>query len=166
MYEYRVRTATPDDLSTILYHRKRMFEDMGFKGISSLDAALETSRALIQRGLESGRYRGWLIMTPGGEIVAGGGIFIQEFPSHPRDPRPERAWVVNMFTEPVHRRRGLGRMLMNAILEWCRGAGMKSVYLHASDAGRPLYENLGFTPTNEMRITLSEVPDHQQGSRP
>ena len=28
------------------------------------------------------------------------------------------------------------------------------VTLHASDKGRPLYESLGFEPTNEMRLKL------------
>jgi len=38
------------------------------------------------------------------------------------------------------------------MLEWCREAGYKNVSLHASDEGRPLYESMGFVPTNEMRL--------------
>jgi hypothetical protein len=29
---------------------------------------------------------------------------------------------------------------------------IRRVVLHASDQGRPLYERLGFVPTNEMRL--------------
>ena len=36
----------------------------------------------------------------------------------------------------------------------CRSEGFGAVYLHASDAGRPLYANLGFQPTNEMTLQL------------
>ena len=49
-----------------------------------------------------------------------------------------------MYTEPEHRRRGLARRLMAEMIAWCRAAGLGSVSLHASDAGRPLYEALGF----------------------
>ena len=43
---------------------------------------------------------------------------------------------------------------MECIIAWCREQGFATLYLHASDAGRPLYEQLGFEPTNEMRLEL------------
>ena len=43
---------------------------------------------------------------------------------------------------------------MMTILAWLREQGLQSVDLHASDAGRHLYETLGFEPTNEMRLRL------------
>ncbi len=151
---YQIRPATSRDLEAVLYHRRRMFEDMGFTDQQALEAMLASSTPLLRRGLADGTYRSWLVEMPGVGIVAGGGVIILSFQSHPSDPRPQRAWVVNMFTEPEHRRRGLARRLMEAILEWCRAEGMRSLYLHASDDGRRLYESLGFEATNEMRIAL------------
>ena len=40
---------------------------------------------------------------------------------------------------------------MTHVLAWTRDQAITSSVLHASDAGRPLYEALGFVPTNEMR---------------
>jgi len=87
-------------------------------------------------------------------VVAGGGVILLQFQPHPMDPRPQRAWVVNMFTEPEHRRRGLAGLLMDTIVTWCRAEGLRFLYLHASDEGRALYESLGFVPTNEMLLEL------------
>jgi GNAT superfamily N-acetyltransferase len=151
---YRIRIATPRDLDVILHHRRRMFEDMGFRDENALAEMLETSSPRLGNGLEDGSYRGWLVETEGGEIVAGGGVIRHPFHSHPRDPRSERAWIVNMFTEEEHRRRGLARRLLETILDALRHEGMRFVYLHASAEARPLYESLGFTPTNEMKLTL------------
>ena len=67
---------------------------------------------------------------------------------------PRRGYLLNMYVEPTHRRRGLARVLVDEALFVCRASGVDAVSLHASDAGRPLYEALGFTSTNEMRITL------------
>ena len=155
---YTIRQATPGDLEVVLYHRRRMFEDMGFRDPHALEAMIAASTPLLQRGLNDGTYRGWLVEAPGHRVVAGGGVIVLQFQPHPRDPQPTRAWVVNMFTEPEDRRRGLARRLMETILEWCREAGMRTLYLHASDTGRPLYEKLGFLPTNEMRIALDGRP--------
>lgn len=43
---------------------------------------------------------------------------------------------------------------MLAMIEWCREQGFREVSLHASDEGRGRYEQLGFQPTNEMRLSL------------
>jgi len=87
-------------------------------------------------------------------VVAGGGIIVLTYHSSPRDPKPQRAWIVNMYTEREYRRQGLARRLMEEMIRWCRAQRMTTVYLHASDEGRALYESLGFTPTNEMRLPL------------
>ncbi len=76
------------------------------------------------------------------------------FPSSPRDASPRRAFIINMYTEPEYRKRGLARLIMEEMIRWCKEQGYAWVALHASDAGRHLYETLGFKPTNEMRLPL------------
>ena len=48
---------------------------------------------------------------------------------------------------------------MDEILGWAPGAGIVRLVLHASADGRPLYEALGFVPTNEMRYTGALAAD-------
>jgi GNAT superfamily N-acetyltransferase len=153
MEPYRIRPAGPEDLPVVLEHRKRMFEGMGYTDEAALDAVNESSAPLLGRGLADGSYRGWLILS-GETVVAGGGIVILDFQAHPIDPRPRRAFVVNMYTDPAHRRQGLARRLMETMIAWARDAGHATLYLHASDEGRGLYESLGFSTTNEMRLML------------
>ena len=45
---------------------------------------------------------------------------------------------------------------MEVALDWCRSTGIRAVILDASDEGRSLYESLGFTQTNEMRLMIGE----------
>jgi len=130
-----------------------MFYDMGFRDEAALDAMEATSASFIKAGLDNGSYRGWLAETRAG-VVAGGGVMIVGFPSTPSDPSPRRAWILNMYTEPAYRRQGLASGIVGAIIGWCREQGFGSVSLHASDAGRHLYEVWGFKPTNEMRLPL------------
>ncbi len=150
---FTIRAATPADLDVVMHHRRSMFADMGSGDREALDAMEATSRPLFAKALAEGSYRGWLA-EEGGRVVAGGGIIMLTYHSSPRDPRPQRAWIVNMYTEPSHRRRGLARRLMEEMIRWCRAQRMTAVYLHASDEGRALYESLGFTSTNEMSLRL------------
>jgi GNAT superfamily N-acetyltransferase len=149
-----IREAIPADLDVVMHHRRHMFEDMGHREPAALDAMEASSRPIFARGLADGSYRGWLAVDASGRVVAGGGIIRLAYHSSPRDPEPRRSWIVNMYTEPEYRRQGLARRLMEAMIEWCRGQRMANVFLHASDEGRPLYDSLGFTSTNEMRLAL------------
>jgi GNAT superfamily N-acetyltransferase len=149
----RVRIATMADLPVIMRHRRQMYLDMGYKDETSLRAMETTSTAYLKAGLENGSYRAWLVETPQG-VVAGGGVVLLDFPSSPRDPSLRRAYIINMYTEPEFRRHGLAKLIMEEMIRWCREQGFAWVTLHASDAGRHLYETLGFKPTNEMRLPL------------
>jgi len=152
--ELTIREAGIADLDVVLHHRRRMFADMGYGDEVILDETMSTSRPFFEERLADGRYRGWLVEDSHHRVVAGGGIVIFDHHSSPRDPFPKRAIIVNMYTEPAYRRKGVARALMEIMIDWCRGQGFGSVLLHASDEGRPLYEQLGFTPTNEMRLML------------
>lgn len=147
----RLRKATADDVGVILHHRRRMFADMGDGTEAELDAMVSSARPFITAGLRDGSYRAWLVEVESG-VVAGGGVAIVPYQPTPLDPVARRAYVLNMYTEPEYRRHGLARQVLEVIIAWCREQGMKAVVLHASDAARPLYEALGFEPTNEMRL--------------
>jgi predicted GNAT family acetyltransferase len=61
--------------------------------------------------------------------------------------------IVNVFTEPQWRRRGIAGLLIKEILTWSKREQIDRLVLHASDEGRSIYEKLGFVASNEMRFT-------------
>jgi GNAT superfamily N-acetyltransferase len=148
------RTATPEDCRVILYQRRRMFEDMGEGTPKDLDQMIEATAPWLASALADGSYRGWLAETPEQRVVAGGGVLVSPWPAGPYDPCTRRALILNLYTEPEFRRRGLARQLMLLMIQSLTEQGFKSVVLHASNEGRLLYEKLGFVPTNEMRLRL------------
>lgn len=151
--EIRIREATPDDVPEILRHRRGMYEDMDYRDQRALEAMVSTSESYFLQALVDGSFRGWLALAEE-RVVAGGGIVISPWPSHPYDLECRKSTILNLYTYPDYRRRGIARALMKTMIEWCRKEGFESVFLHASKNGRPLYETLGFEPTNEMRLKL------------
>ena len=72
-------------------------------------------------------------------------------------PGAPRGNILNVYTRPESRRKGLARKLMDAALAWCLLNQVRAVILHASDDDRRLYESLGFESTNEMRVVLNPL---------
>jgi GNAT superfamily N-acetyltransferase len=62
--------------------------------------------------------------------------------------------ILNVYAEQAFRRHGLALQLVETALAWCGTNGIRTVILHTSEDGRPLYDRLGFRPTNEMRLVL------------
>ncbi len=143
MSPYRVRPATLDDLDVMVHHRLAMFADMGTPA-ADVAAADAPFRAWLPDAMRRNLYRAWLVETDMGEVVAGGGVTELPWPPGPQYPGGRLAFVYNVYTEPAHRGRGLARLVMDAIHDWCRSAGIKAVALNASAFGRPLYESLGY----------------------
>lgn len=54
------------------------------------------------------------------------------------------AWIGTIWVAAAARRRGLGRALTEATIQAADAAGCRTLVLVATEAGRPLYEGLGF----------------------
>lgn len=147
------RRGTMDDLDVLIHHRIQMFADMGVAPPETWPELRAMSEQYFRPAIAAGRYLAWLGECDG-RVVCGGGIVLADWPGSPWDNQSRRAWILNMYVEKEFRRRGIARELMRLMLEWCRKQGLALVHLHASKEGRPLYESLGFKPTNEMRLTL------------
>jgi RimJ/RimL family protein N-acetyltransferase len=159
--EFLIRRAAVDDAPVIARHRARMFQDMGEISAETFDEFLAASQRWTQCAIASGEYLGWLASAreQPDVIIAGAGVQLRQTPPHPcRPPRDgqfgkgRHAIVLNVFTEPEWRKRGVGLQLMEDVLRWARAEKLDRLVLHASEQGRSLYERMGFIATNEMRF--------------
>jgi GNAT superfamily N-acetyltransferase len=153
--DYRVREATLDDVDVLIEHRVAMFRDMGVAmDVPAIEAAF---RAWLQQMMPAGTYRAWLVESTDGTVIAGGGISILPWPPGPQYPGDRLAVVYNVYTDPAHRSRGLGRLVMETIHTFCREAGITSTALNASRDGRPLYESMGYVESSSPLMFLPIV---------
>ena len=159
---FNVRLATPADAEVIGWHRARMFGDMGDVPEQLFEEFCARSRDRVREQLRTGEYVGWLASARQApeKIIAGAGVQLRHVLPHPStnshgettisDGR--HAIVLNVFTEPAWRRRGVASLLLQQIIDWSREQRLDRLVLHASDEARVLYERLGFITTNEMRF--------------
>lgn len=160
--EFHVRRATLDDADVIGTHRARMFYDMGDIPDHLFAEFQARSRDHLHEMLTNGEYVGWLASPTDslGKIIAGAGVQLRRVSPHPSTgPNGEpgigegrHAIIINVYTDPEWRRRGVASLLMQHIIDWSRAERLDRLVLHASDDGRALYEKLGFEQTNEMKF--------------
>jgi GNAT superfamily N-acetyltransferase len=155
-----VRRALVEDAPLIARHRAGMFRDMGDLDEGAIGPLQESTLELLRRLMPAGEYVAWLASPEGRptEIVGGAGAQLRTLFPRPRAGGDGirtglEAIVLNVYTEPAWRRRGVARALMEEVIGWARRERVARLVLHASRDGRRLYEDLGFAPTNEMRFT-------------
>ena len=148
------RRATLEDVRAIAEHRRSMFRDIGYHDEIALESMMERFLPWLHAKIKSGEYMEWLAVSAGGFVVAGAGLWLMDWPAHMVGSSARRGNILNVYTEPEFRRRGLARWLVEAALHWCKAHEIDFVILHASQEGRGLYESLGFRTGNEMRIKL------------
>jgi GNAT superfamily N-acetyltransferase len=86
--------------------------------------------------------------------VSGGAVSIVSYVPVPHDLDPRIAFLHSVYTEPGHRHRGFAGRITDEAIRWCRKAGIRRLYLVASEAGKPLYEKNGFMPVENMMLRL------------
>ena len=57
----------------------------------------------------------------------------------------ELAWIGMVLVDPEHRRKGIATRLMEAAMNYLAGAGVATVKLDATPAGKPVYQRLDFS---------------------
>ena len=148
-----IREGTVADIGEIARQRRRMCEDMNYNDAAVLSTMTALTADYLNKAIPEGSFRSWLVCDAG-RVVGGGAVVIRPWPSHAYDLACRRATILNVYTDPEYRRRGVARQIMETIIAWCRQQGFARVTLHASEHGRHLYESLGFVDSNEMRLNL------------
>jgi len=152
--EFTLRQATEQDIRQLSIHHRKMFEEIWEKkgqqiGSSASIEIEQTYYRKLSKELPAGSCRSWLIKK-GNHIVASGAITIVSLVPTPNDFSSKVAYLHSIYTERAFRGKSFANRIVREALEYCRANGIKRVFLNASDAGRPIYERIGFSSSSDM----------------
>ena len=145
-----IRPAERADLPAILEFRLAMLEAV-FPAPADLDALRRDNAGWLEEHFERD-FLVWMADVDGRPSASAGLLWFPH-PPGPTNPRGLEAYILNVYTRPEARRMGLARALMERLVEEARCAGVRRIWLRASDDGRPLYEDMGFRPGNYLQLT-------------
>ena len=80
-----------------------------------------------------------------GEILSFGGMVIKKIPGDFNQSSYLEGDILNMFTVPFARRKGISAMILQQLINEAKNRGISKVSLHTSKDGEKLYRKFGFS---------------------
>lgn len=90
-----------------------------------------------------------LLTLDGDTPVACATLCYKRYIPTPGHPTGKRAHLMNVYTAPGYRRRGLAKRLLTLLHREAEGRGVTEITLDATDEGRRLYESMGYAASDE-----------------
>ncbi|MEK5186753.1 GNAT family N-acetyltransferase [Solibacillus sp. FSL R5-0449] len=134
------RLATTEDMEILIDLRKRLLVEEGQTVSSNIDEQL---RSFFDKQLNSNQFVQWIIEEEKRAIATGGIQFIS-FPPSYSNPTGIRGYILNMYTVPESRGRGLAKQLVERLLAEAQERNVHHIFLISSPMGKPLYKKIGF----------------------
>lgn len=128
------------------------------KEVNSLDVDYQYSEDFVE---ESRKYflegNQTTVLAVDGERVIGCAticyITIMPTFSHPTG---KRAHLMNVYTAKEFRGKGIGKKMVDLLIEDVWNKGATEISLDATEAGRPLYKKCGFEDSGECMVLVKE----------
>lgn len=138
-----IRQAGPDELARVLDWRMKVLHTV-FE-IADEDPLPEMRLANEQYYKEHlGKDHLAFFAEEDGKWLASGAICLQQEMPSPDNPNGRCAYLMNICTDPAYRHQGIAHALVQTLIEEARRLDIPKIYLETTEAGKPLYESLGF----------------------
>ena len=149
IWKMEIRIAGKNDIDLMMSSRMEMLKE-----VNSLDADYLYSESFVE---ESRRYflegNQTTVLALDGERVIGCAticyITIMPTFSHPTG---KRAHLMNVYTAKEFRGQGIGKKMVDLLIEDAWNKGATEISLDATEAGRPLYKKCGFEDSGECMV--------------
>lgn len=149
------KRASLDDLELLTETRiEVLLAANGLPEGTDMDEVRRETRLYYQRALPDGTHVAYLVLEGDRFVGAGGVSFFRVMPTY-HNPSGEKAYLMNIYTRPAYRRRGIACKTLDLLVREAEGRGVTAISLEATAMGRPLYEKYGFVGmSGEMELPL------------
>lgn len=154
--QYKLVEASHEDIPILVQHYRRMFEEilhsrnmeLDKQKLKEMDVAY---RNKLNEEFKTGICKAWIIKE-GDQIIASGAISLTSMVPNPDDSSYYIGYLHSVFTENEFRKRGLAERVVRCILDYCKSKNINRVLLNSSEAGRSVYDKIGFKNSDNTMI--------------
>lgn len=148
------RKATIDDLEILTETRIEVLRAANqLSDDVDMSEVKRNSFEYYQEALRNESHVAYLVFDEEMFVGAGGISYFQVMPTY-HNPTGRKAYIMNMYTKPDYRRRGIAFRTLDLLVADAKAKGITAISLEATECGRPLYEKYGFVKMNdEMELS-------------
>lgn len=159
-FEYRKASIKDLDLLVktrieVLRAANKLSMDTDMSGVEA------ESYKYYESAFENGSHTAYLVFDNDKVIGAGDISYYTVMPTY-HNPSGKKAYVMNMYTNPDYRRKGIAMKTLDLLVSDARNRGVNCISLEATDMGRPLYEKYGFVQMQCEMELLTTVATAQR----
>jgi len=154
-----LREADNSDIQQLSIHHRKMFEEIWQKKGEQIDIAIcneiekSYARKLTQE-LADKTCKSWVIEYEK-SIISSGAVTIVRLVPTPDDLSSNVAYLHSVYTEKEYRNKNFASRIVQQALQYCRDNGIRRIFLNASEAGKTIYQKIGFRSSPEtMRLFI------------
>ncbi|WP_027409408.1 GNAT family N-acetyltransferase [Anoxybacteroides tepidamans] len=151
---FQIRKATIQDIHEMIALRLQLLKELREVQTQEEEEAVAASTRTYLESTLNSDFISYLAVC-NNSIVSISRMVLFQRPPYIKNLEGREAYVLNMYTVPEYRGRGLAKKLLENCIKECQNIGVKRVWLHASAKGMPLYKKMGFTfKNNEMELFI------------
>jgi len=151
------RRAEDDDVRVLVDLRVQFLKELrNHPENYETEAVRESLLKYFTKAILSGDFVAW-VAEYCGKIVATSGMVLWQKPAIYCGVESGRVgYLLNFYTIPEARRRGIASRLLNELIAEAKSMGLRYLHLHASKDAEPLYRRAGFVEPKmpELRLRL------------
>ncbi len=143
--DIRIRSIGLPEVNTLISYRMAYLEEMqGNREAAFRKELQENLKNYFTTALEEDRFFAFLAEL-NGEAVSFGAMVLKKIPGDFNKPFYLEGHILNMYTIPSFRRKGISAMILERLIEEAKRRGISKVSLHTSKDGEKLYRKFGFS---------------------
>ena len=151
----QIRETIPGEDAIIAEYFYQMWLDIGVPKKSIKSNHHDLTLEFIKQARQNLSYKGFVAEVD--NIIVGSAscqIFTGLYSLILEEEYRKYGYIWGVYVQPSHRRKGIAKQLTNAAIEHLKSINCTKAVLNASPAGKLVYENLGFSPSNAMQLDL------------
>ena len=99
-----------------------------------------------------------ILAEDNGKCIGTGIIFFYDSVPSIFNIAGKNAYITSLYVEPDYRHKGIGRTIVEKLIEAAATRGYQIIMLNASDMGKPMYQKLGFVEISNGMILNRDNP--------
>ena len=146
--------ATEEDIKTLVDYRILFaLELSGGKNQEIINGLKNQMQAYFVKATKDNSCISFIARCEG--IVAGiGSVHLREMPGNFKNPSGKWGYIMNMYTLPAYRRKGICKSILHLLVEEGKRIGITAFELHATKDGEFVYRQNGFDEHKEPTLRM------------